>query len=265
MDEATAPLATDHLPPGTELLDLAAERAVTFRAGGGYRYTYRGPRLTAADWDRYFSGIEVSSENRGKKVVDVINVSSSGAEMVRHWVARVEGYAGDLISDPEWKKYLPPGHLNVVFAALCQVAVRPRTGPLDPRRVEVELDADWFHPQTLARMRTSGLIHRFAPPSAEHLRRYDNATTQTILERGTVGGVKGGGGKTIYPPRQRILIGFYDELVQSVEGYGLAGQPLASAEQVRREMDDFHKVIAVNPLFAPSDLDDPAAEEQEAA
>jgi hypothetical protein len=49
------------------------------------------------------------------------------------------------------------------------------------------------------------------------------------------------------------MIELYDELIQSVEGYGVAGRPLESPQDIRREMDAYHKSEAVAQLFNVSD------------
>ena len=62
-----------------------------------------------------------------------------------------------------------------------------------------------------------------------------------------------------------MLVDFYDQLIASVEGYTLRGQPLASADQIRAEMDAAHKVIAVEQLFAAPTSKSPTPQEEEAA
>jgi hypothetical protein len=103
----------------------------------------------------------------------------------------------------------------------------------------------------------SGLLHRFNPPTAEHKRKYNRAVSQTRV----IGDARSG--TTVFQGRQRLLVEFYDQLIASVDGYTLRGQPLTSAEQIRAEMDTVHKIIAVQQLFAaPSES---APQEEEAA
>jgi hypothetical protein len=89
-----------------------------------------------------------------------------------------------------------------------------------------------------------GLVHRFNPPTAEHKRKYNRAISQTRV----IGDARSG--TTVFQGRQRLLVEFYDQLIASVEGYALRGQPLASPEQIRAEMDAVHKIVAVQQLFA---------------
>jgi hypothetical protein len=44
-------------------------------------------------------------------------------------------------------------------------------------------------------------------------------------------------------------MGLYDELIQSVDGYGVDGKPLEGVEIIRREMDGYHKAESIAQLF----------------
>ncbi len=45
----------------------------------------------------------------------------------------------------------------------------------------------------------------------------------------------------------------YDELIESVEGYSVAGQPLTDVEAIKQEMDGAHKAAAALELFLGED------------
>jgi hypothetical protein len=72
-----------------------------------------------------------------------------------------------------------------------------------------------------------------------------------LWRSGSISRVVGGSrnGTTIHSLRNKVMLDLYDQLIQSVEGYGIAGKALESPEQIRREMDGYHKVQAVAQLF----------------
>jgi hypothetical protein len=53
--------------------------------------------------------------------------------------------------------------------------------------------------------------------------------------------------------KHKLMLELYDQLIQSVEGYGIAGKPLEGVEQIRREMDGYHKTEAIAQLFNVGD------------
>ena len=83
------------------------------------------------------------------------------------------------------------------------------------------------------------LVHIFREPSSEHERRHQlSRMTETAAARG--GSPTG------------ALLFLYDELIEAVEGYSVAGAPVP-AQRIAAEMDAMHKLVALERLFNPSD------------
>lgn len=244
---------------GGDLLPLDAQRSVTFK-DHGQCFTYFFRRISAQDWLDFFSGISFESERVGSERVDRFDFRTAGFELVQRTLERVEGYklgagggttsgGGDLMELANWKARLPYGHVQLAASLLQKVteSKEEREFVIQPDLDEVFLDAVWEAAGAGKMNEYRGLIHRFRCPSAEDRRRFNRATSEARV----VGGTRTG--RTIYPGRQKLLAELYDQLVESVEGYGVAGQELKGAEQIRREMDAFHKVSAVQLLFVSPD------------
>ena len=246
----------------TSLLPLdLAERRISFKVKG-WPYSFVFPRLKSSDWEAFFNGIVVTSENQGKTQIAVVDMSTAGMKLVEDTVLRVEGYANaeEFMQLKDWRQRLLPAHLKAAWGLLCETAVDDTDvdRPIDPLHIEVALRTAWHSDQPGCMLHYRGLVHRFNPPSAEIKRRYNRAMSETRV----IGGSRSG--KTVYVPRQQLLLGIYDELIAGVDGYSVAGQPLTSADQIRREMDAHHKVMAVKELFTEPDLD-PQEKAEEAA
>jgi hypothetical protein len=243
------------------VLELDGERTVTFR-DRGHAYTYTFSRIGAADWMRCFENTAITSRRDGKNgVVCITDVDSASMELVENKVIKAEGYDGDFMQDAKWKQFLPFGHVRAAAQLLRDGNISPAddSRPLNPLKVEVSIDAKWNMSAPGEMRQFSGLIHRFHPPTGEHKRKYNRAVSQTRV----VGDPRSG--TTIFNGGHRMLVDFYDQLIASVEGYMLRGQPLTSAEQIRAEMDAAHKVIAVEQLFAAPTSKSPTPQEEEAA
>lgn len=238
------------------LLPLDGERAVTFK-DRGWPYTFYFPRLSQSDWELYFNGLVVEFETSGREQRRVVDIETSAAEMVRAKVQRVEGYQSkrDAPEDAEkWRAILPPGHLTAAGTLLRQVDQHDEDPdrPFDLEHREVMLRAAWGVAKPGSMNYYTGLVHRFRPPTAEHLRKYKRASAETRV----VGGSRTG--RTILRGQHKLLLTFYDELIAGVDGYSFGGRAIASAEEAKREMDALHKVEAVRVLFEAPEIEDPA-------
>ncbi len=243
------------------MLPLDAQRAVTFK-DGKFPYTFYFSRITQRDWERYFEGITYTSHHEGKAQVTVLELDLPGIELVERKLERVEGYepgpastshastshgvpAPPFTATPGWQSRLLPRHTRP--AAWLLRAVSPSSAederPIDPFCAEVRLDAAWGMSAPGRMASYKGLVHRFSPPTLEHKRSFYFAGSVTRV----VGGSRHG--KTIHSLRHKLLLALYDELILAVEGYSVAGQPLLDPPQIRREMDAYHKVKAVELLF----------------
>ncbi len=227
------------------LLMLDAQRVVTFK-DGNFVYTYYFNRISAQDWERFFDGIFYASRNDGKAQVTTLDLDTPASELVEQMLDRVEGYSGDFMSKAGWKNKLPPRHVRPVSMELRSVVASDTESdkPFDPESIEARLDATWGMLEPGKMTQYNGLVHRFSPVSLELRRKFYRAGAQSRV----VGGSRNG--TTIHALRHKALMKAYDELIQSVEGYGVAGRALSTREEIIREMDAYHKVKAVEQLFA---------------
>lgn len=82
-----------------------------------------------------------------------------------------------------------------------------------------------------------GVTHRFRAPTADHRERFLCAVSK-------------------FPSSVRALVSLYDELVVFADGYSFNGAPVAP-EQLQREMDTFHKLLASVALLTSFDVSEP--------
>jgi hypothetical protein len=232
------------IPP--RLLNLDEPRVIALREGKrGYSFHFR--RILQSDWLAYFSGFYVASRSEGAAQLNTTDLQTAGIELFESTVTKVIGYSRVLTTPEEFKKVLPRHSIAAAWL-LRTVLVSSATDdekPLDCDSIEARLDALWSQttPGDETTMYT-GLVHRFAPPTLEQKKK--------VMRGGAINKVIGGsrkGSTTIYSTKNRLLLDLYDELIQSVDGYAVAGKPLESVEHIRREMDGFHKVEAVAQLF----------------
>lgn len=233
-------------------LDLA-ERAVCWRNGQGRARVHVFRRLLAQDWETYFSKITIENDLASQTV----DFNSAKVWLYARCILRVEGYrvigARTLMDLPNWKDRIPFGHRVDAVDLLTSVTRSARElEEIEPECETVLLDALWDGSTAGGGCATpagqmlsySGLIHRFTPPSAEHLMRYSRETSRSLIVGGSAKG------RTVRTIRQKVLLKFYDQLIVSVEGYGLNGRPLENREAIVREMDAGHKAAAVSQLFS---------------
>ncbi|HLJ89576.1 MAG TPA: hypothetical protein VKZ53_22390 [Candidatus Angelobacter sp.] len=228
------------------LLPLDGERAVSF-IDGKFPYTFYFSRLTQGDWQTYFEGVVYTTQNQRESQLTVLDMENPGIDLVQQKLIRVEGYRGDFASKPGWQAKIMPRHLRPAawllrFVGPCDGFGEDR--PFDPECIEVGLTAAWGITEPGKMSGYEGLIHRFAPVTAEHRRKFYRASSESRV----VGGSRNG--KTIHALRHRLLFSFYDELILSVDGYKVRDQPLTDLNDIRNDMDGFHKVKAVELLFA---------------
>jgi hypothetical protein len=227
------------------LLMLDQPRVISVREGKRL-YTFEFRRITQQDWERYFNGLYVASRNDGQGQTNTMDLQTAGIELFESTVSKVTGYRRELNTPEDFKKVFPRHAINVSWILRSVFAsTEEDDSPLDCDTVESRIDAVWS--QTKAGDETTmfkGLVHRFLPPSIEQKKKY--------LRTGSVSKIIGGsrrGGTTIYTLRNKVMLDLYDELIQSVEGYGVNGAPLTGAEAIKREMDAYHKVEAVSQIF----------------
>lgn len=233
-------------PATSSLLMLDQPRIIPIREGRR-DYTFYFRRILQPDWEKYFAGLYISSRNEGVAQLNTTDFSTAGIELFESTVTRVTGYSRELTSQEDFKKVLPR-HSVTVAALLLQVFIAEDDDdkPLDCDAIETRIDAHWSQTTVPGQItQYKGLVHRFTPPTVEQKKRY--------MRGGAISKVIGGarkGSTTVYSLQRKLLLELYDQLILSVEGYGVAGKPLEGPEQIRREMDGYHKAEAVAQLFS---------------
>lgn len=248
------------------LLELNQRRIIVLE-DRGKTYSLYCRRIMPEDWKKYFAGIVISSEQRGRERVNVIDVNSPRLALAESVLIDAEGYKvadGRHITEiPNWQSRIPLAHRLQVGETLADVRPSRSEGELTiyPEGEEVLLDATWSAVETVAGRRMQGFMelkHVLKTPTEAQHRRYSDEASRSRI----VGGSRSS--KTFYSGAQALLATLYDELVISVEGYCVDGSPLTSREEIVREMDMLHKVMAAQELFQPQATAQLARSENEA-
>jgi len=228
-------------------LDLA-ERSVCWRNREGQVRTHTFRRLTERDWDGYFLRIKFENDRKS----ELLDWNSAKVWLYGQCVTRVAGYqvrgGGNLCDLPNWRDKIPFGQRLDAIDLLTTAYRNDGEQEMEPDCEVVALDAFWDAADGKM-VQYTGLVHRFKSPAAEDLIRYSRETNRSEI-------VPGPAGKTIRMVRQRVLLKLYDELIVSVDGYGVGAaqgselKPLSSREEIVREMDAGHKAVAVSQLFS---------------
>jgi hypothetical protein len=244
----------------SSLLMLDQSRVIPIREGKR-DYTFYFRRILQADWVRYFDGLYLSSRSEGVAQMNITDYSTAAIELFESTLTKVVGYSRELTTLEDFRKVLPRISVPVSFM-LRSVAISEAEDddkPLDCDSIETRLDAHWSQTTDVGKVaKYPGLVHRFRPPNVEQRKRYMRGGAVS-----KVGGTRKGS-LTVYSLKYKLLMQLYDELILSVEGYGVAGKPLEGAEQIQREMDGYHKAEAAVQLFITRE-DEPDAAAIEAA
>lgn len=227
------------------MLPLDEPRIISIKFGTLlYRHFYR--RIQQADWERFFDRFRVENYRKGAEVSETFEFETAQRELVTNTLERAEGYELDPKQTPRWRELLPAGHYRLFCLALREVRASRDAGD-KPVRIsehhEVSLDALWSSDEAGNAIRYGGLIHRFNPPTFEQQKKFNRAVNTTRV----IGDSRHG--RTLFPEKQRLMMGYYDDLVVEVDGYSVGGVALAGVENIRREMDGCHKVSAVQALL----------------
>jgi hypothetical protein len=221
-------------------LDLDKPRQVSLKTKNG-TYLWHLRRVSCADWQKFFTSIINQTLQIDGEREQVIESEAAMIELVDRVVDSVEGY-GDVSAVPNWKAALPLNHRAAVGLVLRNVAVEARPdAPQICDLVEISLGATW--PTDGKSLMFSGLLHRFRHPSSDQLKRFKFESSRVKVQ-GTAEN-----GRSIFPSRQAIAMKMYDDLIESVDGYSIGGQPLSGVEAICREMDGAHKAAAALALF----------------
>jgi len=232
-------------------IELKAPRVITIE-DRGKQYAFTLARITKKLWLRYFEGILSISENQSGKRVDSFDSSAARLELVEASLTTASGYAlpeGKTSIDQVegWKQLLPLSHRLGVANAIISVAPSDPTDdePISLGLEPVFLDAIWSAGNDGMMRKFKGLRHNFKSPTSDQQRRVSRDGSRSRV----VGGSRNG--KTQWLGAQATLAELYDELIVSVDGYTVDGAA-PDRDAVIEFMDTYHKVAAIDILFAPA-------------
>ena len=239
--------------PEAPTLDLALPRRIILSdARSPRRFAFACRRVLDADWRAYFDAILISSSYEGSARVNTLDLDSPYLALVDRVLQGAEGYEVPGFASIEalnnWQRRIPVGHRRALGRALADV--RP-SAQQDSFRIEPEgevayVDAAWSSADGASIVKFERLEHVLAAPTEKQHRRYAAEASRSRV----VGGSRSG--QTIYHGAQQVLAALYDELVVRVDpAYRVDGRPLATREEIVREMDILHKVVAAQQVFAP--------------
>lgn len=223
------------------LLPLDTPRQINLKVGDKtFSYFFR--RLTGKDWDSYYAGIVNHAVQSNGHRERVFESEAAAVALVESTLTRAEGFGDETALPANWQGALPLRHRVALSMTLRNVgASATQPGQVLCDRDEVRLAAVW--PTEGKSVLYDGLIHRFKHLTPDQLKRFNYESARVRVE---------GDGKdaiSIYPSRQLIAMKLYDELIDTVEGYSVAGHPLVGVEAIRAEMDGAHKAAAALQLF----------------
>jgi hypothetical protein len=224
------------------MLPLDTPRVVTLK-GKHTSYSWNLRRVLAADWLKFFTSIVSQTLQIDGQREQVVESDSALVALVDSVVTSVEGY-GDLSVVKDWKSALPVNHRVAIGLVLRSVAEEKRSADASVLcdLVDVNLSATW--PTDGKSFIYAGLVHRFRHPGIEDLKRFNFEASRVRVSGTAENGI------SVYPSRQAIAMKIYDDLIESVDGYSIGGQPLEGIEAIKREMDGAHKAAAALALFA---------------
>jgi len=233
-------------------IELKAPRVIAIE-DRGQQYSLTIARIQKKQWLRYFEGIVSTSENQNGKRVDSFDSSAARLTLVEDCLINAFGYTlpeGKTSIDQVegWKALLPLSHrMGVANAIITVSASDPKDDdPIALGQESVFLDAVWGAGEDGVMRKFHGLRHNFKSPSSDQQRRMSRDSSRSRV----IGGSRKG--TTQWLGAQATLADLYDELIVSVEGYIVDGHE-PDHDEIVEYMDTYHKVAAVDVLFAPAD------------
>lgn len=237
----------------SELLPLdARERVVVFRSGGRLcRHIFH--RITASDWEHFFAHVvaEFKQEKNGG-FMQAVDMDYAKLVLYTRAIQRVEGYeTADGCEPnklPDWPECVPQEHRLPAIELLMRLNRTEAENRflLQSGGKRVQFDATWNEAEPGLMKEYRGLVHKFATPKPQHRSRFLKAKSRSF----TAGGSRSA--MTVIPSAYPSLVKLYDDLIESVEGYSIGGRSLDAREEITRDMDGFHKTVAVSRLFQTS-------------
>ncbi len=212
----------------------APEFAIRFRNGAKiFRHVFR--HITAADWEAYYASVIVEDATEDRGVAESIYQDTASFVLYQRIILRVEGYRTRGGCAPEelanWPDCVPQSHRLFAIGLLLEDYGSIAT---DTFQLGADGRSVLF---TIVRAEESsttkqffGVTHYFSRPTAHHRRRFLSARSK-------------------FPSSEKEIVSLYDELIECVDGYGIAGREIKSHAEIVREMVPPHKLYAVSALF----------------
>lgn len=175
-------------------------------------------------------------------------------------VLEVKGYTltGNL-GNASWKEKIPLAHKEAAIGRLAQVSLASEEEAQDTKDLFPEPGEELVLLEAEREATFPRLLHRFTTPTLAQEKVWKRLIGDNLFIRGR----KGGNTRTLLAPKLRRQIELYDLLIASVEGYSYENQHLASKEQVVKEMDAWHKRMALLVLFRGEEVEPTAAPVEE--
>ena len=238
--------------PAPTSIELTKPRVIPI-TDRGHTYTLTVSPISKKQWLDYFAGIVSTSENVNGKTIESFDATGAKLALMNKILIDATGYRvkgdGNLTSQPNWQELIPANHRIAACNTLVTVThtVQPDEEPILLGAETVSIDPLWGSMGHAGVFKVIGLKHTFDTPTVEQQRRYSRDRSRSQV----VGGSRNG--KTRWLGAQATLAEIYDELIQSVEGYTVDGAPLIEKAAIIGFMDTYHKVFAVESLFAPAE------------
>lgn len=227
--------------PAPVLLNLDTPRVIALKSRSG-EFRYKTRRVTLKDWETCFHGIVDQSLRVDGERQRVYDANGALVELADRVLVSSDDGVHRSFKEP---KLLPISHRVAIGSILQTASILDSPDEDLCDLVTVKLGAIWsIDGESQA---FSGLIHRFRHPALEDLKRFRFEASR-VRVRG-----EGRNSVSIYPSRLAIAMRIYDDLIESVDGYAVAGVPLAKKEDIAREMDGAHKAVAALALFEQDD------------
>jgi hypothetical protein len=236
-----------------QLIELAQNRKLTLR-NGGLRYGLIIPPISAEAWfEQFFNQIRCAVTGDRVQTDSYVDVESAAANLAEKAAVGFEGYPS-LEGVADWQSKIPLSHLMGYGHALLEV-VEPEGADRSAKPSGgfhvVRIEALWDSTPAGAMCRHRKLVHTFTVPGSRQRDRFRRSAmkmrrTTAVTHRGSV--------DFLAPENAffaRAQADIYDELIASVDGYAVNGEPLSNDRaQIIIHMDTYHKVRAANFLFS---------------
>lgn len=237
----------------------APQRVVAFELSSGavVRHIFRRP--TDDDARDFFRAVQLVNDRRAAR--EKVDEFKPRRDLYARLALDAEGYppvkghSGKLCeftpapverdgkkTERRWHDLIPVAHrLRAVDQLDCLV------DPRGPAELDPDCDVTLLQARIWSGGRMvefSGLTHRFEPLTDEDRTRFELDCARSQV----VGGSRRG--MTLSVPRQNVMLRLYDRKIRAVEGYSVNGRPVADVDEIRAQMDPFHKIAAVDPLVS---------------